>query len=158
LGPTSTLGTLLVPMLLPTASPFPLLGLNSHTLTLTPRLLELHRVCFKRTDGRLLILRREKVAEFLEYLSGEDVPLLIFSAGLANVLKEFLTMHSVFHPNIHVVSNKLNWDDEGNLLPLEGELIHTMNKNGTVLKTVATDWAHNGKNVLLVRPTLSIPF
>jgi len=97
---------------------------------------------------------RDKCAELLEYSSNENLPLLIFSAGLANVLKEFLTMRGVYHPNIHVVSNLMDFDENGDLRAFEGELIHTMNKNATVLKKVAAGWAHDEKrkNILLVRP------
>lgn len=99
---------------------------------------------------------RDKCAELLEYSSNENLPLLIFSAGLANVLKEFLTMRGVYHPNIHVVSNLMDFDENGDLRAFEGELIHTMNKNATVLKKVAAGWAHDEKrkNILLLGDNL----
>ena len=93
----------------------------------------------------------------MQYLWNENIPLLIFSAGLANVLKEFLMIKGVYHPNIHVVSNLMTFDPTGALLAFEGEMIHSMNKNAHILKKVGADWAHDEKrkNILLVRSTLS---
>jgi hypothetical protein len=108
-------------------------------------------------DGVFLLpINRDGVPEFLQYLFEEKIPLLIFSAGLANVLKEFLMMKGVYHKNIHVVSNLMTFDKSGSLLAFEGEMIHSLNKNAGILKKVAADWAHDKKrkNILLVSFTV----
>jgi len=99
---------------------------------------------------------RIKCRELFEYLVQKSIPLLIFSAGLANVVKEFLKLKGIYHKNIHVISNLMTFDEEGKLKGFEGKLIHSMNKSAHVLKDVPTDWAHDEKrkNILLLGDSL----
>ncbi|KAL2642576.1 hypothetical protein R1flu_010163 [Riccia fluitans] len=81
---------------------------------------------------------REGITEFFEILDGENVPLLIFSAGLADIIEEILRqkLHRVF-PNIRVVSNRMNFDKDGNLIGFVGKTIHVLNKNEHALEMAA---------------------
>ncbi|XP_031822130.1 7-methylguanosine phosphate-specific 5'-nucleotidase isoform X2 [Sarcophilus harrisii] len=54
---------------------------------------------------------REGFETFFNTLYRSNVPLLIFSAGIGDILEEIIRQMNVFHPNIHVVSNYMDFDE-----------------------------------------------
>ena len=56
------------------------------------------------------------------------IPVVILSAGIGSVIKEFLNKENCFFDNILLISNNFIFDEDGNALKLENSLIHTMNK------------------------------
>lgn len=54
---------------------------------------------------------REGYEQFFDRLHQHNVPVFIFSAGLGDVLEEIMQQASVYHPNIKVVSNFMDFDD-----------------------------------------------
>uniref|UniRef100_A0A6I8SP02 5'-nucleotidase n=1 Tax=Xenopus tropicalis TaxID=8364 RepID=A0A6I8SP02_XENTR len=70
---------------------------------------------------------------FFNSLYQSEIPLFIFSAGIGDVLEEIIRQKGVFHPNTKVVSNYMDFDDNGIMKGFKGELIHTYNKNSSVL-------------------------
>ncbi|BBN02499.1 7-methylguanosine nucleotidase [Marchantia polymorpha subsp. ruderalis] len=91
---------------------------------------------------------REGIADLFEILDGEGVPLLIFSAGLADIIEEILRqkLHRTF-PNIRVVSNRMNFDKDGNLTGFIGKTIHVLNKNEHALEMAAPLHDEEGHSV-----------
>ncbi|XP_024387720.1 uncharacterized protein [Physcomitrium patens] len=81
---------------------------------------------------------RDRITEFFETLDEDGVPLLIFSAGLADIIEEVLKqkLHRVFS-NIRVVSNRMEFDDCGDLIGFKGKTIHVLNKNEHALEMAA---------------------
>ncbi|KAH1230203.1 Cytosolic 5'-nucleotidase 3A [Glycine max] len=59
---------------------------------------------------------REGVCELFEFLEERDAPVLIFSAGLADIIEEVLRqkLHRSFK-NVRIVSNRMVFDDDGRL-------------------------------------------
>jgi hypothetical protein len=78
---------------------------------------------------------RESSNELFDLLRALKVPLLVFSAGLADVILEILRARAGVDCEgrdgawSHVVSNKMIFDDEGYLIGFEDPLIHIFNKN-----------------------------
>ncbi|XP_006032832.1 7-methylguanosine phosphate-specific 5'-nucleotidase isoform X3 [Alligator sinensis] len=79
------------------------------------------------------VMLRDGFNEFFDQLHKNNVPLFIFSAGVGDILEEIIRQANVFHPNINVVSNYMDFDDDGILRGFKRPLIHTYNKNNTVL-------------------------
>nr|XP_006114372.2 7-methylguanosine phosphate-specific 5'-nucleotidase-like [Pelodiscus sinensis] len=77
---------------------------------------------------------RDGVDVFFDQLYQSNIPLFIFSAGVGDILEEVLRQAQVFHPNVTVVSNYMDFDDKGVLRQFKEPLIHTFNKNNTVLE------------------------
>ncbi|XP_072502556.1 7-methylguanosine phosphate-specific 5'-nucleotidase isoform X2 [Notamacropus eugenii] len=77
---------------------------------------------------------REGFETFFNTLYRSNIPLLIFSAGIGDILEEMIRQMNVFHPNIRVVSNYMDFDESGYLQGFKGNLIHTYNKNSSVLE------------------------
>ncbi|KAG8380699.1 hypothetical protein BUALT_Bualt06G0043100 [Buddleja alternifolia] len=73
---------------------------------------------------------REGVIELFEFLERSNVPVLIFSAGLADIIEEVLRqkLHRSFK-NVKIVSNRMVFDQNGDLVSFKGKTIHVLNKN-----------------------------
>lgn len=94
---------------------------------------------------------REGFHDIFAVLAQQNVPTLIFSAGLYDVIhavldKEYAsptegqatistttTNASEVPPNVHVISNMMQFDDAGTVVGFEGKLIHSLNKNASVV-------------------------
>lgn len=78
---------------------------------------------------------RDGITRLFEILDEDGVPLLIFSAGLADIIEEVLRqkLHRVF-PNVRVVSNRMEFDENGDLTGFKGRIIHVLNKNEHALE------------------------
>ncbi|XP_020222999.1 7-methylguanosine phosphate-specific 5'-nucleotidase A isoform X2 [Cajanus cajan] len=81
---------------------------------------------------------REGVSELFEFLEERDIPVLIFSAGLADIIEEVLRqkLHRSFK-NVRIVSNRMVFDDGGHLVSFKGKVIHSLNKNEHALDMAA---------------------
>lgn len=89
---------------------------------------------------------RDGLKEMLDYLVGHDIPLLIFSAGIANVLEyailrcmhpgvdheklKSMDLRSSFE-TINVVSNRALWGESGDLVDFSTPVLHVLNKSCT---------------------------
>ncbi|CAI9091419.1 OLC1v1026450C1 [Oldenlandia corymbosa var. corymbosa] len=73
---------------------------------------------------------REGVIELFEFLEGKDIPILVFSAGLADIIEEVFRqkLHRSFK-NVRIVSNRMEFDKNGQLVAFRGKTIHVLNKN-----------------------------
>lgn len=59
----------------------------------------------------LLLAGRDGYEQFFDRLQKYNVPVFIFSAGLGDVLEEIIHQAGVYHSNIKVVSNFMDFDD-----------------------------------------------
>ncbi|XP_013397691.1 cytosolic 5'-nucleotidase 3 [Lingula anatina] len=62
-------------------------------------------------------------------LHKHQVPLLIFSAGLGDIIEEIVQQQSTLHENIKIVSNYMDFNHQGVCVGFKGEMIHVFNKN-----------------------------
>ncbi|MDD4412150.1 MAG: hypothetical protein PHR00_00660 [Patescibacteria group bacterium] len=96
---------------------------------------------------------REGVAEFLDFLLNKNIPLIIFSAsGCGDAIQLYFEKMGKNYPNIIYVTNKFNWNDDGKAVSMKGLIIHSMNKDETVLKNIPEVYKliKDRKNVLLL--------
>ncbi|XP_006901703.1 PREDICTED: 7-methylguanosine phosphate-specific 5'-nucleotidase [Elephantulus edwardii] len=94
---------------------------------------------------------REGYKLFFNTLFRHNIPLFIFSAGIGDILEEIIRQMKVFHPNIHIVSNYMDFDENGYLRGFKGQLIHTYNKNSSVCENSGYfQQFQNKTNVLLL--------
>ncbi|XP_064598377.1 cytosolic 5'-nucleotidase 3-like [Liolophura sinensis] len=76
---------------------------------------------------------REGCDWFFEQLHKQEVPLLIFSAGLGDLIEEIIRQQAHLYSNMKIVSNYMEFDEEGVLIGWKGDLIHTFNKNESAI-------------------------
>ncbi|XP_054313522.1 7-methylguanosine phosphate-specific 5'-nucleotidase isoform X1 [Pongo pygmaeus] len=94
---------------------------------------------------------REGYKTFFNTLYHNNIPLFIFSAGIGDILEEIIRQMKVFHPNIHIVSNYMDFNEDGFLQGFKGQLIHTYNKNSSVCENSGYFQQLEGKtNVILL--------
>ena len=74
------------------------------------------------------LIFRKGAREFLQYTYENDIPVIILSAGVGSVIREFLKEKNCYFDNIFLISNTFLYDEKGNAFKLENSLIHTMNK------------------------------
>uniref|UniRef100_A0A5F9CQI8 5'-nucleotidase n=1 Tax=Oryctolagus cuniculus TaxID=9986 RepID=A0A5F9CQI8_RABIT len=80
------------------------------------------------------VMLKEGYEDFFDKLQQHSIPVFIFSAGIGDVLEEVIRQAGVYHPNVKVVSNFMDFDDNGMLKGFKGELIHVFNKHDGALK------------------------
>ncbi|KAK5616917.1 5'-nucleotidase, cytosolic III [Crenichthys baileyi] len=98
---------------------------------------------------------REGYELFFDRLHEHSIPLLIFSAGIGDILEEVIRQANVFHPNVKVISNYMDFDESGMLRAFKGELIHIYNKReGALLNTGHFEELRSRCNVLLMGDSL----
>ncbi|KAI4382645.1 hypothetical protein MLD38_008582 [Melastoma candidum] len=91
-----------------------------------------------RSVSNANIAFRDGVLELFQILEELGIPVLIFSAGLADIIEEVLRqkLHRSFK-NIKIVSNHMQFDDAGCLVAFKGKTIHSLNKNEHALDMAA---------------------
>lgn len=74
--------------------------------------------------------------EFIKWTSENQIPLLIMSAsGLGtDCIEEFIKVRGDWGENLKVISNTLIWDKDGNFTGAEAPFVHSLNKNGDLIK------------------------
>jgi len=72
---------------------------------------------------------REGCKELYKTLADGAIPLLIFSAGLGNVIEIVLQQQAALHNNITIISNFMEFNDQGEILGFKGDFIHSLNKH-----------------------------
>lgn len=75
------------------------------------------------------VMLRSGCEVLFDTLNRNGIPLLIFSAGLGDLVKEVLTHFGTLYPNMKFVGNFMDFDEEGNTIGFKGEVIHMFNKN-----------------------------
>lgn len=74
------------------------------------------------------IIFRQGAQQFLKSMYKANIPVIILSAGIGNIIELFLRKNNCFTNNIHIISNFIPFDENGNIKKYTGELIHTLNK------------------------------
>lgn len=79
-----------------------------------------------------LITFRDGAKELFQSLAQRNIPIVIISAGLGDTIRHFLEQNGVMYPNVHIVSNFLNYEN-GNVKGIKGNTIHALNKSAALL-------------------------
>lgn len=77
---------------------------------------------------------REGTIQFLDFLHSHNIPLLIFSSEIGNLIEGYLRKENKLTSNIHILSNTFNFNSEGYAIGYKHEIIHVMNKSETKIK------------------------
>lgn len=97
------------------------------------------------------IVIRKGFREMVDLLEKHNIPFLLMSAGVADVVEIKLQQANLWRKNMTVISNKCVWNKEGILVDFASDIIHSFNKNATS-KIASAYWSQykNRPNVLLV--------
>ncbi len=100
---------------------------------------------------------REGFADFINFLRAHNIPLVIISSsGLGgDAISLYLEKEGKLYDNVHIISNSLEWDEAGNLIAIKQPIIHTLNKDETLIQNFPVFGAiKDRKNVLLLGDSL----
>jgi len=98
---------------------------------------------------------REGVKDLLFKLEKEGIPVLIFSAGLGDVLNCMLKKHNAYNYSLYTISNFVTVNDKGIIDGFKGSMVHVFNKNEYSIKdTPYYDTITKRHNVLLTGDSL----
>lgn len=108
------------------------------------------------SEGNLRL--RELASELLVLLDAHDVPVLVFSAGIADVIETALeTVLPRTLPRLHVIANRCIFTEDV-LTDFEQPLIHVFNKRAATYRSssafFAQDDLQNRRNLLLLGDSL----
>ena len=79
------------------------------------------------------------------------VPVLVFSAGLGDILVEVMKAFEVYHKsNTKVVSNFLSYDANGRVIGCQGDMIHVYNKNESAVRDLEYLQLLQGRNNVIL--------
>lgn len=98
---------------------------------------------------------RQGFFEFSTLLNELNIPLLILSAGLGDIIKGSLEKNKSMHQNMKIIANFYDYDSSGNIKGYLNNIIHPFNKNETSLKN--TDYfkkISEKTNIILLGDTL----
>jgi len=98
---------------------------------------------------------RESAKEFFNTLAKQNIPLLIFSAGVGDLIEGSLKYEGFFNKNIHIISNFFDFDKKGTAKGYKGAVIHSFNKNeGQIKNSPYFEQVKGRKNVVLLGDSL----
>ena len=92
---------------------------------------------------------RDGAKKFLKKMYDLCVPVIIVSAGIGNVIEEFLKLENDYYDNIKIVSNFIIFEN-GEFKKIAGEIIHALNKNIVNLDEHSKHNLEEIKNILLL--------
>lgn len=101
--------------------------------------------CVKNSTTTL----REGTKGFLTQMKDKNIPVIILSAGIGNVITEILRLNNCDFDNVHVISNFIEFEND-KMLPFTSNMIHSLNKNLTVLPNELKNEICNKKYILLM--------
>ena len=97
---------------------------------------------------------RTGAKEFLQKMYNYNIPVLMLSAGIGNVIEKFLAYNNINFNNIYLDSNYLIFKD-GDIQGIADNIIHTMNKNYNSLIKKYGNLVKNKEYILLFGDILS---
>ncbi|KAJ3309404.1 hypothetical protein HDV04_006191 [Boothiomyces sp. JEL0838] len=125
---------------------------TTHTLLQNARL--------TRQDIKNMIIEkpvtfRPLLKEFIELVSDRKIPLLVFSAGLADVIETILVDNGLWTDDMAIVSNRMVFENDV-CVGFQDPLIHSLNKNEAGMsESVHAQKVSNRDNVVLMGDSIS---
>ena len=81
----------------------------------------------KSIEESKIIFRKDAI-KFLRNMANKEIPVIILSAGIGNVIEKVLRDNNCFFKNTVIISNFIKFDQNGNMEEFEDKIIHTLNK------------------------------
>ena len=98
------------------------------------------------------VVFRKYALDFIDELHKKEIPLVIISASVGDFISLLLEDKKKLYSNVHVLSNSLEWDEQGNATGIIEPVVHVFNKDETVLEDFPDVYNHvkERKNVILL--------
>ncbi|MBT3249898.1 MAG: hypothetical protein HN846_03930 [Candidatus Pacebacteria bacterium] len=100
---------------------------------------------------------RDGCVDLLNNLESKKIPLLIFSAGIGDVIQHYLNYRQLNSSNIKLVSNFLIYNKLDEIIDYQKPIIHSLNKTEAVIKDEQQQMIAQ-KNIILLGDSTHDPF
>ncbi len=115
----------------------------------------MHQQVVDDISKRYTNIFREGAITFLDNLHSRNIPLLIFSSGIGNLIEGFLRKENRLTSNIHILSNIFDFNSEGYATGYKNKIIHVMNKSEAKLEDKKyRDLISQRNNIILLGDSL----
>lgn len=94
---------------------------------------KLHQDIIKKVAQSDGFVWRSGATDFFSLTKENHIPMAIFSAGLGNVIQEYISHHQVLHEAVQVIANYLEFNDAGFAYKYLTPILHVANKNELTL-------------------------
>jgi len=79
---------------------------------------------------------RDNMFPLCASLAQEQVPFIVSTAGLADIVEGVLNKENLLHENISVLGNYFDWKEDGSLGGFKNEIVHSYNKETSMRQYV----------------------
>lgn len=93
---------------------------------------------------------RDGAKEFLETMYKKNIPVIVISAGVGNIIENFLIKNNCNYSNIHICSNFLEYKNNLITSIRDNNLIHPLNKDEVSLPISLQNIIKDKKNTILL--------
>lgn len=97
---------------------------------------------------------RTGAIKFLEAMNNKNIPIIVISAGVGNIIEQFLIKNNCNYPNIYICSNFLEYENGIVKGVRDNNLIHPLNKNEVFLSDDIKNKILGRNNILLLGNSL----
>ena len=87
--------------------------------------------------------------------TAKNIPIIVISAGVGNIIEQFLIKNNCNYPNIYICSNFLEYENGIVKSVRDNNLIHPLNKNEVFLPENIKSKIENRSNILLLGNSVS---
>lgn len=98
---------------------------------------------------------RDGAKQFLKEMNDKGIPIIVISAGVGNIIQQFLINNSCNYPNIYICSNFLEYENGTIKSIRDNNLIHPLNKNEISLPQHIQERISNRNNSILLGNSIS---
>lgn len=95
---------------------------------------QVHKTQFPQVIQNSNVMLRSGADWLLKRLHDNDVPVLVLSAGLGDLVTEAIKQQAVLSDNMTVIANFMEFDENGRILGFKTPVIHSCNKNISTIK------------------------
>jgi cytosolic 5'-nucleotidase 3 len=98
---------------------------------------------------------RDGFEEFINFLNKQNIPILILSSGLGDIIEEFFKAKELLSNNVQIISNYFDFDEKGFAKGYKGKIVHVFNKDESQIKnTPHFEKIQYKKNIILLGDSL----
>ncbi len=96
-----------------------------------------------------LFKARKGIFSFLKNMQERQIPVIILSAGVGNLIEMFLNHHQAYYDNIYILANFIEFKN-GKMIGLKNQIIHGLNKNEDLLPLAIQNQLISKNNIILL--------
>lgn len=98
---------------------------------------------------------RDGAIDFLKAMYERNVPIIVISAGVGNIIEQFLIKNNCNYSNIFICSNFLEYENGIIVGVRDNNLIHPLNKNEVYLPSDIQEKIKDRKSIILLGNSIS---